>query len=192
MWDLIVALGSEPQPLHWEHGVFATGPSGKSFFFSLKWSWLRGKLFSSIHCLTHRLAYSGLNKTVNAWRNGRCGFQGGPNEQPRHRPLRTAAKWRPPIGCPSSIQSCCTEPTLCPPKPTTSHPAFIPRPWQAPGYRSSFQISEANKKQQQLWGTQFSKANCVQWLIYLSLSIFLFIPAEMCMSHSSCWRIFFF
>ena len=30
-----------------------------------------------------------------------------------------------------------------------------------------------------------------QWLIHLSLLIFLFMPAEMCMSHSSCWRIFF-
>ena len=111
---------------------------------------------------------------MNAWRNRRCGFRGGPNEQPRHRPLRTAAKWRPPIRCPSSIQSCCIEPTLCPPKPTTSQPAFIPRPWQAPGYRSSFQISEANKKQQQLWGTQFSKANCVP-VTNLSFTLDIFI-----------------
>ena len=30
MWDLVPWPGVEPRPLHWEHGVLATGPPGKS------------------------------------------------------------------------------------------------------------------------------------------------------------------
>ena len=29
-WDLVPDQGSNPDPLHWEHGVLATGPPGKS------------------------------------------------------------------------------------------------------------------------------------------------------------------
>ena len=30
MWNLVPRLGIEPVPMHWEHGVLAMGPSGKS------------------------------------------------------------------------------------------------------------------------------------------------------------------
>ena len=30
MWDLVPEQGSDPGPLHWEHGVLTTGPPGKS------------------------------------------------------------------------------------------------------------------------------------------------------------------
>ena len=30
MWDLVPPPGTEPGPLHWEHGVLPTGPPGKS------------------------------------------------------------------------------------------------------------------------------------------------------------------
>ena len=32
MWDLAPDQGSNPDPLHWEHGALATGPPGKSPF----------------------------------------------------------------------------------------------------------------------------------------------------------------
>ena len=32
MWDLVPWPGIEPGPLHWKHGVLATGPPGKSLF----------------------------------------------------------------------------------------------------------------------------------------------------------------
>ena len=32
MWDLVPWPGIEPGPLHWQHGVLATGPPGKSLF----------------------------------------------------------------------------------------------------------------------------------------------------------------
>ena len=30
MWELVPCPGIEPSPLHWEHGILATGPPGKS------------------------------------------------------------------------------------------------------------------------------------------------------------------
>ena len=36
MWDLVPDQGSNPDPLHWEHGVLATGPPGKSLGVCLK------------------------------------------------------------------------------------------------------------------------------------------------------------
>ena len=30
MWDLVTCPGIKPSPLHWEHGVLATGPLGQS------------------------------------------------------------------------------------------------------------------------------------------------------------------
>ena len=30
MWDLVTCPGIKPSPLHWEHGVSATAPLGKS------------------------------------------------------------------------------------------------------------------------------------------------------------------
>ena len=34
MWDLVPPQGMEPSPLHWEHGVLATGPPEKSLRFT--------------------------------------------------------------------------------------------------------------------------------------------------------------
>ena len=53
---------------------------------------------------------------------------------------------------------------LSPPSaPQTPHPPnqASSHVWKAPVQGFSFQISEANKEQGQLWGTQFSKANRV-------------------------------
>ena len=35
MWHLVLRPGMEPDPLHWEHGVLATEPPGKSHLVSL-------------------------------------------------------------------------------------------------------------------------------------------------------------
>ena len=32
MWDLVPDQGSNPDPLHWEQGVLATGPPRKSLY----------------------------------------------------------------------------------------------------------------------------------------------------------------
>ena len=37
MWDLVPQPGIEPRTLHWECGVLATGPPGKSLSLSLSW-----------------------------------------------------------------------------------------------------------------------------------------------------------
>ena len=42
MWDLVPCQGLNPGPLHWELGVLATGPPGKShsLFFKYSSQWL--------------------------------------------------------------------------------------------------------------------------------------------------------
>ena len=38
IWNLVSRLGSNPGPLHWEHGVLATGPAGESLLPTLEYS----------------------------------------------------------------------------------------------------------------------------------------------------------
>jgi len=40
MWDLFTDQGSNPGPLHWEHGALATGPPGKSLTLMSHEVWL--------------------------------------------------------------------------------------------------------------------------------------------------------
>ena len=41
VWDLVPWPGGEPRPLHWECGVLATGPPGKSLSVLCIWVYLR-------------------------------------------------------------------------------------------------------------------------------------------------------
>lgn len=53
---------------------------------------------------------------------------------------------------------------------------------------STFQKPMRNKGNCGGLGSQ--KQTVFQWLIHLSLAVFLFFPAETCVSHSPCWRMF--
>ena len=76
------------------------------------------------------------------------------------------------------------------PQPASQPSSHAPGRHQVTGPVSKFQKLIRNSSN--CGGLSSPKQTVFQWLIYLSLSIFLFIPAEMSMSHSSCWRIFFF
>ena len=68
-WDLSLWPGIDPSPLHWEHGVLATGPPGKSLSTSLRHaikvsSWLKVTVFT-IHPRTPAEVQTSFNQTFS-------------------------------------------------------------------------------------------------------------------------------
>ena len=88
MWDLVPSSSLTRGPLHWKHGILATGPPGKfhprppSPPYPLEFKFLEGREFSLFYTL---LGSSGWNTTslnmlsvsecidwMRCWRKGRC------------------------------------------------------------------------------------------------------------------------